>query len=285
MSARPLLESELLQLQRHRYVAIPNWISREQTARLRADAVATDAVRGWDCRVGTQQSGTVRLDTSVRKSRAVALYPPPSNALGCTSTRAELIDDVNVLRDELQSCEWLNLPHIEPFQTEMNYLLYPQGGHYKRHLDTPYSAEGWVRQGRRASDGGSLSGAKLRRVVSFILYLNSGWDAANGGALRVFPAYDRGYGTAEAERDAPVEDIMPEGGTLVLLMSGDVEHLVRETHAERQCLVGWFRQLDTVRVPDLDVSSLRTLRMLDRKTTQQSCAALVESGPGGWEGQ
>ena len=51
---------------------------------------------------------------------------------------------------------------------------------------------------------------------------------------------------------------MPEGGTLVMMLSAEVEHLVRTTHAPRQCVVGWFREYHEERVPDLDASSLRT---------------------------
>ena len=40
-------------------------------------------------------------------------------------------------------------------------------------------------------------------------------------------------------------------------MSSDVEHLVRETRRERQCVVGWFREQREERVPDRDVMSLR----------------------------
>ena len=59
--------------------------------------------------------------------------------------------------------------------------------------------------------------------------------------------------------------VMPEGGTLLIFMSGEIEHRVRTTHAERQCIVGWFRESEDGRVPDEDSLSLRTL------------------GAGGWE--
>ena len=64
--------------------------------------------------------------------------------------------------------------------------------------------------------------------------------------------------TGRCELEGFTEDIVPEGGTLVLMASADVEHLVRETFAERQCVVGWFREYREEHVPDLDASSLRT---------------------------
>jgi Rps23 Pro-64 3,4-dihydroxylase Tpa1-like proline 4-hydroxylase len=145
------------------------------------------------------------------------------------------------------------LPYLEPFETELSYLLYPVGGHYRRHLDIPRTQiAGWKLQGRAASDGGSFCGGRTRRVVSFILYLNRNWDRANDGQLRVYAAHEHTKRSAPAAgRATPhVADVTPEGGTLVLLMSGDVEHMVRETHAARQCIVGWFNEYHEERVAD-----------------------------------
>ena len=149
------------------------------------------------------------------------------------------------------------MPHLEPFETELNYLLYPIGGHYKRHLDTGKKRDGWKLQGRSEANGGSFCGGRTRRVVSFILYLNRHWKAADGGALRIFPAHEHDDGTDDCELGGYTEDILPEGGTLVLVMSGDTEHQVMTTHAERQCVVGWFREYSEQRVPDRDPMSLR----------------------------
>jgi SM-20-related protein len=275
-ACRPLLPSHLHHLQQHRYVVIPNWLSDDLVNRLQADALAVDAQVGVQCGIGVVRDGSRVLNTEVRRSRQVAFYPPPPNSIGCTSTRASLIDAVADLRNQLQLSQQLALPPIEPFSTELNYLLYPPGGHYKRHLDQPYGDDGWVRLGRGAEDGGSLCGGRTRRILSFILYLNRGWDASDGGALRIFPAHERGWGTAESH-DAPyTEDVLPEGGTLVLLMSGDVEHLVRETHAARQCVVGWFHEFSRAPALDLAPTSLRTLRLLDRSTTVRSCRSLLD---------
>ena len=62
----------------------------------------------------------------------------------------------------------------------------------------------------------------------------------------------------------------------MLLHSADVEHQVCETRAERQCIVGWFRELSEARIPDLDETSLRTLGSLDREGTADACAEQFE---------
>ena len=49
-----------------------------------------------------------------------------------------------------------------------------------------------------------------------------------------------------------------------------------ETRAERQCIVGWFRELSEARIPDLDETSLRTLGTLDREGTADACAEQFE---------
>ena len=277
LGARPLLQSQLQHLEQNRYVVIPDWITTDQTNRLQRDAVTLDSLTGWDCHIGS--NANIQLDTSYRRSRQCNIYPPPSNAAGSESTRASIIAEVNALRSQLQQAD-LGLPHLAPFETELNSLCYPSGGHYRRHLDQPYTNAGWVRCGRAASDGGSFGGQHTRRVISFILYLNRGWAASDGGALRLFKAHERGIGADENQLATHTEDVYPEGGTLVILMSGDVEHQVRETRIGRQCLVGWFRELESTRVPDLDMRSLRTLRMLDRENTIGSCAALIDSGSG-----
>ena len=101
--------------------------------------------------------------------------------------------------------------------------------------------------------------------------------AAEGGALRVFPAHERYH---PARESVHVEDALPEGGTLLLMMSGDVEHEVRETHRARQCVVGWFRERRERRVADLDATSLRTLRLLDKTATRRSCLGRQGSASG-----
>ena len=264
-ASAPLLQTQLQALNDHRYVVIKDWISNVQTDELMRDALAVRQFGGtFDCHIGNDRSVGSAHDPSVRNSRMCTLYPPPSNVAGSVQVRTRLTSVVDGLRRELQASTVLALPHLEPFETELSYLLYPVGGHYQRHLDTGHRGRGWKLLGRQASDGGSLRGGRTRRVISFILYLNRGWDQGNGGELRLFPPLERDdpartrQPTERRQLADFTEDIVPEGGTLVLIASADVEHLVRETFAERQCVVGWFREYREERVPDLDASSLRT---------------------------
>ena len=219
---------------------------------------------------------------SVRRSRQCHFYGEGSaaNAVGSVAVRDAFIDAVAGLRRELQGSRTISLPYLEPFETELSFLLYPVGGHYKRHLDIPRSKDaGWKLKGRSSEDGGSFTGARTRRVISFILYLNKQWDVADGGELRVYNAYPPADGPPRGPHhaaavgthasDASSEhgstppdfaaDVTPEGGTLVLMMSGDVEHMVRETRAERQCIVGWFNEYREERVADMDTLGTRTV--------------------------
>ena len=95
------------------------------------------------------------------------------------------------------------------FDLEMHYARYQAGAGYARHVDQP--------QGRD------------QRRVSAVLYLNSGWDLAHGGSLRIF-------GGACALRD-----IAPVGGRLVCFLSAGLEHEVLPSLRTRWSLTGWFR--------------------------------------------
>jgi hypothetical protein len=108
------------------------------------------------------------------------------------------------------------------------------GGFYKKHVDVPTQNGGWHPSGRCDADGGSLSGSKFKRCVSFLVYLNKDWDIADGGRLRIFDGAAEDDGVALAE-------VVPEGGTLVVFRSDAVPHEVLPTHRARSVVVGWFR--------------------------------------------
>ena len=255
----PLPQGALSALASHGFCAVPNWLDAKATDAVLRDALLCEA-EGLPRRAGIGSTRTgdtaVRQDHSTRRSSMLPLYPPPRPSAGDVDTRLALSAAVSALREELSACADLALPELSPFQTELAYLYYPEGGFYLRHVDVPSVRGGWTPMGRSAEDGGSFSRAATRREVSVLLYLNRGWDPAWGGALRVYHGQAQGHaqvanaangvGTASEVTgldEETFEDIAPEGGTLVLMRSDRVPHEVLETLRPRHCVVGWLRAL------------------------------------------
>lgn len=112
------------------------------------------------------------------------------------------------------------------FSYEAHFAAYEPGGFYARHVD--------AFRGQR------------NRLLSSVLYLNTGWGEGDGGELAVF--------APEAEEDAePVALIAPEAGTLVLFLSEDIPHEVRPARRTRYSIAGWYRVNDRAVVPALQV--------------------------------
>ena len=129
--------------------------------------------------------------------------------VGDTEAFWMLHDRIQTMRRELETIFKRKLAE----GMEVMYVIYPEGGYYKRHLD---SAAGVDMQGTG------------KRSVSFIIYLNPpGWDTKNGGQLRVYGDHD-------------VRDVYPESGSVVVFDSKTNWHEVMETRKERACLVGFL---------------------------------------------
>lgn len=118
---------------------------------------------------------------------------------------ADLLARFEALRQDLNATFFLGLKRIEA-----HLACYPPGAGYARHLD-------------RFRDDDA-------RVISAVLYLNEGWDADDGGQLRLYP-----------DGRAAV-DVQPEAGTLVLFRSADLPHEVLPARRERWSVAGWFRR-------------------------------------------
>jgi len=86
-------------------------------------------------------------------------------------------------------------------ECEAHYAHYAPGTHYERHLD------------RFQSDS--------RRVLSFVIFLNSSWSEADGGAqhIRVFP----------------------KPGLGVFFLSEHIWHQVHPARVGRKTLTGWMK--------------------------------------------
>jgi SM-20-related protein len=97
------------------------------------------------------------------------------------------------------------------FEFESHFARYPAGASYARHID----------QLRDDS----------HRKLSCVLYLNESWQPEEGGELRL---YLDGDGVES-------EYVLPEGGRLVVFLSGRFAHEVLPATRERISIAGWFR--------------------------------------------
>lgn len=96
------------------------------------------------------------------------------------------------------------------FEFEAHLAVYPPGAFYQRHFD-------------------SFRG-EANRIVSLVIYLNRDWQPGDGGELLIYAADG-----AEPTR------IEPRAGTLVLMMSEEIEHEVRVSRIRRCSVAGWYR--------------------------------------------
>jgi SM-20-related protein len=99
---------------------------------------------------------------------------------------------------------------------EAHFAMYPPGSFYLRHIDQFLQVK--------------------YRVVTVILYLNDSWSADDGGELRMYLPKENG------EED--VRDVLPEGGKLVVFLSGEIPHEVLPTKKERISITGWLRDIE-----------------------------------------
>lgn len=126
---------------------------------------------------------------------------------------AELLAELDALRRSLDRALLLGVAEVEA-----HYARYPVGAHYARHLD-------------RFDDGqGSAVAVGGERVLSLVLYLNQGWRAEHGGALRLYDAAGRGH------------DVLPQGGELVAFLSDRIAHEVLPAARERWSVAAWLRR-------------------------------------------
>jgi SM-20-related protein len=95
------------------------------------------------------------------------------------------------------------------FELELHYAKYAAGAAYSRHVDQPTGS--------------------TQRKLSMALYLNPGWQLADGGILRIHNA-DDGF-----------IDVEPHAGRLVCFLTPGREHEVLQARRERLSISGWFR--------------------------------------------
>lgn len=97
---------------------------------------------------------------------------------------------------------------------EVHFTVYPEESAYERHLDQ-----------FKESD---------TRKISFIIYLNPNWQKSDGGILRLF---------IPSDNNEEIIEILPEAGTFVCFLSGELEHEVTKSFRKRYSLTGWMRNM------------------------------------------
>lgn len=177
------------------------------------DAIAPDFVERLiaDCR--ERESAGVMTDAGIGRDQAHAVEAEVRRVRASwlqDGGRGE--GDLLVLVERLRLAINRQL-YLGLFEFEAQFLTYPPGGFYERHLD-------------------SLAGQR-NRVVSLVLYLNPGWIAADGGELDIWPSRDAD--------GPPVVTVAPRAGTLVAMLSEEIPHAVRPSSAVRRVIAGWFR--------------------------------------------
>jgi SM-20-related protein len=187
------------------YCIVHGFMGASAVAALAAECRALDAQsKLLPAAVG--RGGSRRREPAIRGDRTLWFerHAP-------TPAQARYWERLDALRLALNRALLLGLDELEA-----HYAVYPPGKSYARHRD-------------RFRDDDA-------RVVSSVLYLNTEWNDADGGALRIhLPA----GGPAEHV------DVPPLGGTLALFLSAEFEHEVLPATRERVSIAGWFRRAAT----------------------------------------
>lgn len=119
---------------------------------------------------------------------------------------AQWLSWVDALRDHLNRRLFLGL-----FSYEAHFAHYAPGAFYKRHVDA-FRGE-------------------ANRVLSTVLYLNPGWQHADGGQLVLY---------AEEGNEA-LAKVNPDMGTLAVFLSEEFPHEVLPAARHRYSIAGWCR--------------------------------------------
>lgn len=197
------VEEFLNSIERTGWAVMPMSITREEGANLRNECAASHA-EGLFRRAGVGLGEQLQVREDIRRDEVMWL----DSAAGADHQTAYLAK-MEVMRLALNERFFLGL-----FNFEGHFAVYPEGAFYKAHLD------------RHAGTAD--------RILTVILYLNSGWEAGDGGELKLW--------TSSTGRDGSFELIEPRMGTLVCFMAEDFWHEVMPAIKPRMSITGWFRQ-------------------------------------------
>lgn len=168
---------------------------------LRAEAEALGARRAWIA-AAVGRAGDRRVDHAIRSDRIAWLDAAQSPA------QASYLAGLEALTVHLRRALFLGVHAVEA-----HFACFEPGAYYTRHLDRF-----------------QLRGARL---VSTVVYLNHGWQPADGGVLRLF------------DPEAPARvlaEVLPAFGTFCAFLSDRIWHEVLPTGRRRLSVAAWLRE-------------------------------------------
>jgi len=163
------------------------------------------------------------LDGACHDSLEFPFVPSGTGRLGVRQPNAVIRGDVILWLDAAKELDRAYLALMEGLRRALNerlylglsdyqghYAIYEAGTHYDKHRD-------------------SLAGRR-NRLLSTVVYLNSGWNLADGGELLLYRADDPHV----------IARILPQPGLLVLFLSEEFPHEVLSATRARHSIAGWF---------------------------------------------
>jgi len=180
------------------------WLPAGLSARL-LDRIERLQAEGQLANAGLGRQGARRQRGDIRRAATRWLE-------GDDPDERAFLDLAETIRLGLNRLHFLGL-----FEFECQFIAYPVGGFYARHLD-------------------SLAGAR-NRIVSLVAYLDENWLPGEGGSLVIWPEAEGG--------EVPLAEILPKAGRLVLMMSERMPHEVRPATRPRHAIAGWWRLAST----------------------------------------
>jgi SM-20-related protein len=224
----PRLSKEaLMELDSKGYAVIENFIGLELVAGLQED-VCTLRTAGRFKVAGVGQDASNAVADTIRRAETCFIDNPSKHAdvmgTGAGDSRGNLYQVLYTVRQDLGTHSSTNL---DAKLDELLYAYYPQGGYYRRHVDSVVNSPSYLRS------------------YSFLLYLNDGqWDlSTQGGALRLH--LDSGKDYLPDNESPNYVDVCPKGGTMVIFESSKIPHEVMDTSSERLAVVGWYNRAMT----------------------------------------
>jgi Rps23 Pro-64 3,4-dihydroxylase Tpa1-like proline 4-hydroxylase len=186
------------------YALLPSFAPPDAVAAARAEALALLAHSPSPLQPAASRSHAIFTDASARGDLTAFLHPA-SPPLSTAPALSSLVALLGAVRDDLATCLALAAD-----EAELQLAVYLPGAAYCRHRDSFPD-----------------DGASAQRRVTAVLYANPGWDCeVQHGELRLHVPQAPSADAADEESAAAWVDVCPSGGTLVLFLSGAVDHAV-----------------------------------------------------------